>query len=502
MKRLSLFLTALATLTLLTFQGCKDDDENENNADPSTETKNESNGTENQNSDNSDETIPALSTGEFVFGADPGWLTAMEKQGIKFKDANGTETECLMLLRKTGFDAIRLRVWVNPSASENGIWGFCDREDVLAKAKRAKALNYRIMVDFHYSDTWADPGKQKKPAAWNDISTIEDLGKAVYEHTYDVLTYLKDNDINVEWVQVGNETHTGMLKTQSDGSSTSINGELSYNNENFTTLFNQGAAAAKNVYPSCKVIFHIDKGNEFSGLNWALVRLKATNANYDIIGVSLYPVTTESNWYANYISSCINNLNKVAEAYNKDVMICELGVESINSWNGKRAIVNTVLRAQKEVSRCKGVFYWEPECFNSFNGYTMGGFLSNGSPSEALGVFGGKFTEELPETDTNAEEVDENSLIVSDMDGTKIAVATLQDDGTYTCTVTVTTTWYKFQVADASGTKYGCNASGSTWVQYSFVKGSANDNFWFGDETGTFNVVFDPANEKWSYTKQ
>src|SRR5574344_1619117 len=97
-------------------------------------------------------------------GADVSWLTQMESSGIKFYDANGKATECMSLLRSLGMNAIRLRVWVNPTN------GWCNQSDVVAKAYRAAQLGFRILIDFHYSDTWADPSSQTKPSAWSSMS--------------------------------------------------------------------------------------------------------------------------------------------------------------------------------------------------------------------------------------------------------------------------------------------------------------------------------------------
>ena len=117
---------------------------------------------------------PAIS---FAKGADVSWVTQMEKEGCRFYDAAGQQTECMALLKSLGMNAIRLRVWVNPTD------GWCGRDDVVAKAKRAKALGLRVMIDFHYSDWWADPGKQNKPAAWKNLD-LEGLKKAVADQVF------------------------------------------------------------------------------------------------------------------------------------------------------------------------------------------------------------------------------------------------------------------------------------------------------------------------------
>ena len=200
----------------------------------------------------------------FAKGADVSWLTEMEKDGVKFYNQNGKATECMKLLREEGTNSIRLRVWVNPEG------GWCGKNDVIAKAWRAQQLGFRLMIDFHYSDTWADPGNQKVPAAWQGY-TAEQMKQAVADHTKDVLTALKDRGVtNVEWVQVGNETRDGMLFNSDEA----VTGQVSKNAANFAAYINAGYDAVKEVYPKAKVIVHVDKGQDLGGLTWLYDKLK------------------------------------------------------------------------------------------------------------------------------------------------------------------------------------------------------------------------------------
>ncbi len=142
---------------------------------------------------------------DFVKGADVGFLAGQERRGVKFHDKNGNERECMELLKNDyQISAIRLRVWVNPRG------GSCGKEEVLAMALRAKNLGMDVMIDFHYSDSWADPGKQPIPKAWQGHS-YEQMKKDLREHTIDVLSLLKENGVKPRWVQVGNETSNGLL---------------------------------------------------------------------------------------------------------------------------------------------------------------------------------------------------------------------------------------------------------------------------------------------------
>ena len=194
------------------------------------------------------ETPDAIEKGEFAKGADISWATQMEKDGVKFYGADGNAIECTALMKEIGMNAIRLRVWVNPED------GWCGKEDVLVKAKRAQALGLRLMIDFHYSDSWADPSKQAKPAAWADFG-VEKLAEAVAGHTEEVLTLLKDNGVDVEWVQVGNEVNNGMLHPEGNiGKEENI--------LNFVNFFNAGYNAVKKVFPQAKVILHRSDGHK------------------------------------------------------------------------------------------------------------------------------------------------------------------------------------------------------------------------------------------------
>ena len=305
----------------------------------------------------------------FAKGADVSWLTQMQASGKKFYNSNGTEQECMSLLRDLGVNSIRLRVWVDPAD------GWCNKKDLLTKAWHAKNLGERIMVDFHYSDSWADPGKQNIPAAWNDFKDdLDKMKAAVAEHTTDVLKYLKDNGIDVEWIQIGNETRTGMLWPL---------GLASDNNfSNYAALNNAGYDAAKAVYPNAQCIIHIDQGNDLGEFTWMFNGLKAAGAKWDVIGMSLYP---EDNNWQKLTDDCLNNISTLATRYNKKVMICEIGMP----WDSENAaaMMQKMVDGCKAKAECLGIFYWEPECYGGWNDYNKGAFDSNGKPTDALNAF-------------------------------------------------------------------------------------------------------------------
>lgn len=316
-----------------------------------------------------DVTPPPVVTSNFAKGADVGWLTQMESSGRKFYNSSNTETECLQLLKSVGMNAIRLRVWVNPTGGWNGA------ADVVAKAVRAKNLGLKILIDFHYSDSWADPGQQTKPAAWSTL-TLAGLQTSITQHTTAILTDLKNAGITPTWVQIGNETNNGMLWPE---------GKASTNMANFASMVNAGYNAVKAINSNIKVIVHLSNGYDNALFRWMFDGLKNNGANWDVIGVSLYPDV--STW-ATLNTQCLANMNDMVTRYNKEVMVVEVGM----SWDQAtacNAFLADIITKTKSIANDKGlgVFYWEPQAYNSWQGYTKGAFDNSGKPTVALNAF-------------------------------------------------------------------------------------------------------------------
>lgn len=315
--------------------------------------------------------IPDPATFSFAKGADVSWLTQMEKEGCRFYDATGKETECMALLKSLGMDAIRLRVWVDPKD------GWCGKEDVVAKAKRASALGMRIMIDFHYSDWWADPGKQNKPAAWEKLD-LDGLKKAVADHTSDVLNTLKSAGVAPEWIQIGNETTGGMLWP--DGQNYTTAGFLRY-----AQLHNAGYDAARAVFPKAKVMVHVDNGWKWETLEWFFSSFTTNGGRCDLIGLSLYP--ENGNWQS-YNQMTVENIGRLHERYGKESIICEVGMDWSDAATCKSFLFDLIARTKnRETSHCTGVLYWEPEGYHAWSGYSKAAFDNSGRPTAALDAF-------------------------------------------------------------------------------------------------------------------
>jgi arabinogalactan endo-1,4-beta-galactosidase len=312
----------------------------------------------------------------FAKGADISWLTEMESVGKKFYNAKGEEMECMALMKSLGLNAIRLRVWVNPV--EIGNW--CNKEDVLVKAKRADALGMRLMINFHYSDWWADPGKQNKPAAWKDLS-LEELKNAVSQHTKEILTALKQENLTPEWVQIGNETDNGLLWET---------GKASVNMKNYAELVQAGYDAAKSVFPDIKVIVQVSNGYDNALFRWNFDGLKANGAKWDIIGMSLYPSYAKDKGYNTWQEvndACIANINDMIERYGTEVMICEVGMPYTQAEECKNFLTDLINKSKSVPDKkVLGVFYWEPQCYNWVN-YQLGAFDNTGKPTVAMDAF-------------------------------------------------------------------------------------------------------------------
>ena len=318
--------------------------------------------------------LPVFPQDAFAKGADVGWLSQMESTGYKFFDVDGTEKDCLQLLKDRGMNTIRLRVFVNPS--NDSINGHCSKDETVAMAVRAKNMGMRVLIDFHYSDSWADPSKQNKPAAWAN-HTFAELLTDVYNHTTDVLNALKAAGVKPEWVQIGNEIPSGILWPE--GKYTNFN--------QLAQLLNKGYEATKNIDSSIKVIVHIDQGNDNARFRWFFDNARNNGVKYDVIGLSYYPYWLNSD-YTITIDNLKNNMIDMVSRYGKEVMIVEVGGDFTkvqNTYDMLVAVINVVRNIPN--NKGLGVIYWEPEGEKSWSGYQLNCWQSNGKPSTALDAF-------------------------------------------------------------------------------------------------------------------
>lgn len=345
--------------------------------------------------------VASCTSSHYWKGADIGWATQYEDMGLKFYNRTGEVRECTALMKELGLDAVRFRVWVDPS--RYGGWN--GKEDLLVKAGRARDLGMAIMVDFHYSDFWADPNKQNIPAAWSGKS-YEEIKALLAAHTRDILTALKDSGIQPKWVQVGNETSNGFLWTvrgnqwgdpipDSLGNVTILEsvGHLRNNPAQYAGLFAEGYKAVKEVFPKAQVIVHLDNGFYQPLFDSNLDTLAKYGAKWDIVGMSLYPYWALDSGLETdeeeAITHCMANIRHVWKKYHTPVMIVETGFEVDESrpevMEKGREQLRRIIHESRATGHCEGIFYWEPECRPGQ--YKLGAFTSQGQPTVIMDAF-------------------------------------------------------------------------------------------------------------------
>ena len=310
----------------------------------------------------------------FWLGADISGTTELESRGVQLRNAKGEPRENTALMRELGLNAVRLRVWVDPA--EHG--GFSGKEDVVRMALRAKDWGMALMIDFHYSDWWADPGQQNIPAAWKEMS-YEQMKKALAGHTREVLAAIKDAGVDVRWVQVGNETTHGFLWPM---------GRAEENMRQYAGLTDAGYQAVKQVYPQAQVIIHLDGGCDPRRYDFIFDGLNKYRVRYDMIGLSVYPywdikASLTQSWQET-VERATQNINRLWTKYHKPLMIVETGAEAKKPVEGKQ-IISAVIDAARHHTNghCEGVFYWAPE----LEGHYKLGAFDNHRPTAIMDAF-------------------------------------------------------------------------------------------------------------------
>ena len=312
----------------------------------------------------------------FAKGADISWVAGMEAQGMTWKDKKGVRRDILQILRDDyQINSVRIRVWVNPDMKDYAS-GYMNAEKAAELAQRAKKLGMSVMLTLHYSDSWADPGQQNKPYAWRSF-TFTQLMDAVWSHTVYVMNTMKSKGVTPDWVQIGNETNNGMLWED---------GKASVNMKNYAWLVNTGNNAVKSVSSSTKTIVHLANGDNGSVLNWNIGGLIDNGAQFDLIGLSLYP--SPSDWQGK-VDQTVTNANSLIAKYGKGIVISEIGME-YNEPAASKAFISAIKTKVRNIGGGKGtgVFYWEPAATPGYNqGYNKGAWQADGKPTSALEGF-------------------------------------------------------------------------------------------------------------------
>lgn len=254
--------------------------------------------------------VPVKRHMKFVKGMDLSTLLELERCGAKYYD-NGEERDLLAIMKSYDVDTIRIRLWNDPWSETGESYGAGenDLKTSLEIAKRVTAAGFGVLLNFHYSDFWADPGKQIKPKAWADYG-VKELEQAVYDYTLESMQTFLDAGVNITMVQVGNELSNGLLWPE---------GKVP-NYDNIATFVNAGIRAVRKADAAIPVMIHLDNGG-----NNALYREWFDNftkrwEDFEIIGLSYYPF-----WHGS-LQMLNDNMNDIAERYSKDLVIAEVSM--------------------------------------------------------------------------------------------------------------------------------------------------------------------------------
>ena len=307
---------------------------------------------------------------DFAVGADISWYPQMLESGFVFRNKDGKEQDLLLTLKEYGMDTIRLRTWVNPSNNPHS--GHCSAKETLDFALRCKKAGYRIMLNFHYSDSWADPKQQRIPTAWEKLD-FDGLVKKLYDYTYETVKLFADNKLDLEWVQIGNETRPGMLLPHGSAQ----------NFDKLTQLYNAGHDAVKAASANSKTMIHLDEFNNTDFLIKYFENLEKRKCRYDTMGFSFYPYHLPALTYQACMEGLSKSMIEIPKRFGKDFLIVETGgvdEKEDETFNLLADIIDEIHGQQKS----KGVLLWEPQGAKSWSKYPLSAWKEDGCPTKAL----------------------------------------------------------------------------------------------------------------------
>ncbi len=290
----------------------------------------------------------------YAIGADLSFMKQAEDNGFVFKE-DGKAKPCLQIFKEHGYNWIRLRLFNHPTQLPNNL------NYTIAEAKEAKQLGFKFLLDFHYSDTWADPEKQFMPKVWEGMTHAQ-LVQAVFDYTKKTIIAFRDSSVLPDMVQIGNEVTNGILWPD---------GKLPEHWNNFAELIQAGingvfAGCGNNPHP--KIMIHIDRGGDKAATKYFFDKLNSYGIQYDAIGESYYP------WWQGSLLDLRECLDYAAKEYKKDIYVVETAynwkpAEYINKEapfpetpEGQKEFLEEVNRIVMNVldGRGAGVFWWEP----------------------------------------------------------------------------------------------------------------------------------------------
>lgn len=296
---------------------------------------------------------PESENPSFISAVDISSYPEISDLNPSFFDSEGSKNDFLTILKNNGINTIRLRLWVHPNNEHSGF------DEVKEFSKTLKSNGFKTWLTLHYSDTWADPGRQETPAQWKDLSFTQ-LKDSVYNYTSKVMTELEP-----DFIQIGNEINPGFLHPH---------GRISNNVEQFKDLIDTATVAVRTISKDCKIILH------FAGIEnseWFFNQVKTLN--YDIIGLSYYPI-----WHGKSLDSLKTTMRQLSQIHNKQIIIAETAYPFTLGWNdwtnnivgsneqlilptylatneGQAAFIKDLITMTKEVDNGIGICYWGAE---------------------------------------------------------------------------------------------------------------------------------------------
>lgn len=314
---------------------------------------------------------------DFIKGADISTLLEAEQHGAKFYNQNGQQQDAIAILKANGVNTVRLRLWVDPQDADGNTYGggSNNQENTIALAKRVKAQGLKLLLDFHYSDFWTDPGKQFKPKAWEKMDYLQ-LKTAIHDYTRDTIARFKKEGVLPDMVQIGNEINGGILWPE--GKSWGQGGGEFDRLAGLLTAAIGGLKENLTDGEQVKVMLHLAEGTKNDTFRWWFDEITRRNVPFDIIGLSMYT------YWNGPISALKANMDDISKRYNKDVIVVEAAYgytldncdNAENSFQAKEEkdggypgtvqgqydYIHDLMQAVIDVpdQRGKGIFYWEP----------------------------------------------------------------------------------------------------------------------------------------------
>ena len=332
-----------------------------------------------------------------MVGGDISALTKIEEHGGVFHDENAS-ADAIEIMTGRGCNCFRLRLFVNPKGRNVVV---NDLGYTIALAKRIKGSGAKLLLNFHYSDTWADPGHQHKPNAWENLD-FEPLAQTLYQYTHDCIIAMRREGVSPDMVQIGNEITPGMLWP--DGKLYGV-GEPEAQWQKFARLLKAGIRGVKEADTDIRILLHIDRGGDWPGTEWFFSKIEEHGVPYDIIGLSYYP------WWHGKMDALAENLHKTAMRFDTDIFVVEtaypyrsMTFSKVDGWEkrmqwpmtpvGQKDFLAELIHTVQQTpnGRGIGVLWWYPESIpvkdlHVYNGGTTALFDAEGNALPAMEVF-------------------------------------------------------------------------------------------------------------------